>query len=90
LTPPAWRRGKLPTVRVRLFSAVAGLNILALARVKRVYTLGIDGGTEYAKCVPAADRLANGQDSFDVQFKELRRTHRVLGVKLQPLVEHQP
>lgn len=64
----------LSEVRVRYFSAVAAFNLLALAGVKKVYTLGIDGGKKYATGFNRKDCLANGQKSFDVQFKEIDAT----------------
>lgn len=70
LPSPAW----LTRVRVRLFSAVAAVNLLAAAGVKQVHTLGVDGGTAYADMFDAKDRLANGQRSFDCQWAEIRST----------------
>ncbi len=69
-TKVAW----LTTVPVRYFSAVAGLNLLALAGVRSVVSLGVDGGTKYAKDFDSKDRLANGRTSFDVQFTEMKKT----------------
>lgn len=66
----------LTTVRVRFFSAVAAFNLLALAGAKEINTLGIDGGTAYNPIFAEKDRLANGRDSFDPQFKEIARTCR--------------
>jgi hypothetical protein len=67
---------KLTVVPVRYFSAVAAVNILALAGEREVFTLGVDGGRGYAPGFDPADRLANGRDSFDVQFAEIDRTVR--------------
>lgn len=62
------------TVPVRFFSAVAGLNLLALSGVRSVRSLGVDGGTKYANLMDEKDCLANGQTSFDRQFDEMRKT----------------
>lgn len=64
----------LTVVPVRFFSAVAGLNLLALAGVRTIRSLGVDGGTKYAKDFDGADCLANGRTSFDAQFAEMRKT----------------
>ena len=64
----------LPIVHVRFFSAVAGLNLLAMAGVREIRSIGVDGGTGYAKELDAKDCLANGRDSFDAQFTEMRKT----------------
>jgi hypothetical protein len=67
------RNRQLPDVPVRFFSAVAAFNILGLAGVRYVHTLGVDGGKAYAPEFDQKDRLANGRQSFDVQFPEIRR-----------------
>lgn len=68
------RNSGLPDVRLRYFSAVAAFNILALAGVKTVLSIGVDGGTGYAEQFDPKDRLANGRRSFDVQTREIERT----------------
>ena len=71
----------LSEVRVRYFSAVPAFNLLALAGHKTVYTLGVDGGKHYAKEFPLKDCLANGHQSFDIQFREIARTCRLYDVR---------
>lgn len=66
----------LPTIKVRYFSAVAAFNLLAAAKVKQIFSLGVDGGKGYAQDMNPKDRLANGRNSFDIQFKEIARTVR--------------
>lgn len=70
----------LTTVRVRYFSAVAAFNLLALAGVIDVDTIGVDGGTGYATTMNPTDRLANGRPSFDVQFDEIMHTVKAYGI----------
>lgn len=75
----------LGVVRVRYFSAVPACNILALAGVQRIHTLGVDGGSAYARDFDPGDKLANGRSSFDIQFRELDRTckhHRIVIIPL--------
>jgi hypothetical protein len=64
----------LQRIAVRHFSAVPAVNILAAAGVRRIETLGIDGGTQYAEGFDERDRLSNGRSSFDAQFAEIRAT----------------
>lgn len=79
------RRG--PLVRVRYFSAVAAVNLLAASGVRQIFTLGVDGGSSYAPDFDKKTLLVNGRDSFDVQFKEIRQTEKSRGVKVTPLFE---
>jgi len=67
---------KLPTIRLRYFSAVAAFNILTAAGLKAIYSIGVDGGTAYGKAFKTNTCLANGQKTFDVQTKEIERTLR--------------
>jgi hypothetical protein len=64
---------KLAEVPVRLFSAVAAVNLLAAAGVRDVALLGVDGGTGYAAGFDPKDRLANGRPDFDAQFAEIEK-----------------
>lgn len=76
---------ELTEVRVRLFSAVAVFNLLGLAGVRKVFTLGVDGGTKYDKRMDPKTRLKNGQKTFDVQNGELAKAmvkHSMEWVKL--------
>lgn len=74
-----------PKVTVRYFSAVAAVNLLAMAGVKRIKTLGIDGGDQYADEFAGLKPFRNGQHSFDKQSAEIRFTCRRYGVNLSPL-----
>lgn len=76
---------ELTRVRVRAFSAVAAFNLLALADVKEIFSLGVDGGKDYDTRMDAVNKLANGQKSFDAQTPELTRTllkHSIRWIKL--------
>lgn len=77
------RRG--PVVRVRYFSAVAAVNLLAMSGVKKIFTLGVDGGSSYAPNFDKKTLLVNGRPSFDIQFKEIRQTEKNRGVTVTPL-----
>ena len=82
------RHGAGPVVNASYFSAEAALNLLAVAGVRRVRTLGVDGGSDYS---PDFDDLrektllANGRPSFDLQFEGFARTILDTGVDVAPL-----
>src|SRR3954470_14048751 len=82
------RHGSAPVVEATYFSAEAALNLLAAAGVRRVRSLGIDGGSAYS---PAFEDLrdktllANGRTSFDLQFEGFARTILRTGVDFSPL-----
>jgi hypothetical protein len=82
------RHGRGPLVRAAAFSAEAALNLLALAGVKTVRSLGIDGGVSYGSSftdLKDQTRLNNGQPSYDVQFQGFARTLMSTGVDYAPL-----
>lgn len=69
-----------PVVRVRYFSAEAAVRLLAMAGVKRIKTVGLDGGVEYAQEFSGLTPLENGRKSFDEQFNEIKRTVDEFGI----------
>lgn len=82
------KHGKSPVVHAEFFSAEAALDLLALAGVSEVRSLGVDGGTEYSvefEDLKSKTLLACGQESFDKQFKGFARTIRITGVDYAPL-----
>jgi hypothetical protein len=71
------RHGPGPVVTAAAFSAEAALNLLALAGVKKVRSLGIDGGTSYGSRfddLKDTTRLNNGHPSYNLQFEGFART----------------
>lgn len=74
-----------PVVRVRHFGSVAVVNLLAMAGVKEIFTLGVDGGNSYSSNFDKKNLLANGRMSFNAQFDEFRETSRVYGTRITPL-----
>jgi hypothetical protein len=81
-------RGDSPVVPVRSFSAEAALNLLVLAGVRCVRSLGVDGGKRYSAAfedLESTTLLANGRSSFDCQFREMARTILRSGVDFAPL-----
>jgi len=77
---------RFPVIRVRYFCAVAAINLLVAADNKEeIYTLGVDGGTQYNPVFNDKDRLANGRSSFDIQFEEFEKTKKSSGVRIVKL-----
>jgi len=82
------RNGVSPVVRVRFFSAVAALNLLVLAGVHKIRSLGVDGGATYSEefdDLKDKTLLANSRSSFDRQFEEIARTIATTGIDYAPL-----
>jgi hypothetical protein len=76
-----------PEIGVRYFSSEAAMNILGEMGVKKVRTLGIDGGSEYGKEFEGLPELTNGLPSFDAQFRELEDIVARWGMDYDPLIE---
>ena len=77
-----------PVVRARYFSAEAALNLLTTAGVRRVRSLGVDGGRSYSsefEDLKDKTLLANTRSSFDEQFQEIARTLMNTNVDFAPL-----
>ncbi|MFG1478559.1 hypothetical protein V5F53_07800 [Xanthobacter sp. V4C-4] len=86
--PASQRRGEGPVVPLSYFSAEAALGLLALGGEKTIHTIGIDGGTAYArdfKDLEASTRLSNAQQSFDIQFEKFAQILYRTKARLHPL-----
>jgi hypothetical protein len=82
------RHGTHPVVRATSFSAEAALHLLALAGVRRIRSLGVDGGASYGQSfddLKNVTRLNNGHASYDLQFEGFARTLLATGVDFAPL-----
>jgi hypothetical protein len=82
------RHGSAPVVETTYFSAEAALNLLAAAGVRCVRSLGVDGGSAYSSAfadLRDTTLLANGRNSFDLQFEGFARTIARTGVDFSPL-----
>lgn len=85
---PSRRFGNSPIIEVIYFSSEAAINLLAHCGVKKIRTLGIDGGTQYGKIFShLSDRtlLTNGRKTFNRQFSQMAKTIMSTGVDLAPL-----
>jgi hypothetical protein len=82
-----------PVVPVKFFSGEAVLNLLAEAGVRRVRSLGVDGGASYS---PSFDDLkdktllANKWKTFDQQFAGMAKTLARTGIDYAPLTIPSP
>jgi hypothetical protein len=83
-----YQRDGSPVVRVKFFSAVAAINLLAQAGVRTIRSLGVDGGAAYSEeFTDLRDKtlLSNRRSSFDRQFEEIARTIATTGIDYAPL-----
>jgi len=93
LSTAARRHGPGPVVRATYFSAEAAVSLLALAGVRRIRSLGVDGGAQYSAHFSDLERrtlLANGRVDFDLQFAGIARTILQTGVDFAPLDQPSP
>ena len=79
--------GESPVVGVRFFSSEAALEILGRMGVKKVRSLGVDGGTGYGREFSDLEDLTNTRPSFDAQFREMEEIVRRHGIDYDPLIE---
>ena len=83
------RVGDGPVIEVEHFSSEAAFEILGRMGVRRVASLGIDGGTRYSSAfadLSERTRLENGQALFDRQFERIDAIVRRYGIEHEPLV----
>ncbi len=82
-----------PVVRCGFFSAEVVVNLLAMLGARRVRTIGVDGGTSYAGQfgdLANRTRLANGQSTFDRQFRGIARAIHRHNLDYAPLTSEAP
>jgi hypothetical protein len=87
------RRGLYPVVSAKFFSSEAAIEMLAIAGVRVVRTLGIDGGKHYSREFSDLENislLSNKQISFDGQFEAFPRIMRKYSVDIAPLGVNAP
>lgn len=87
------RNGDFDSVVVSNFSSEAAIGLLARAGARKIFTLGIDGGTAYDMAfadIQARTKFANGQLSFDSQFSHIAQIIRRYQIELAPLGEECP
>lgn len=67
-------------IRARFFSAEAMFHLLCLLGIKKISSLGIDGGTIYSDYFNKYQPLTNGQTTFDKQLNQITRVCKKFGV----------
>ena len=93
LSTGQYERSGSPVVPVRYFSSEAALNLLTMAGVRQVRSLGIDGGADYSRDfadLKEKTLLANSRSSFNKQFEEIAKTILRTGVDYAPLDVESP
>jgi hypothetical protein len=83
------KHGSYPVVRASYFSAEAAIHLLAMCGIKKIRSLGVDGGTAYSgdfEDLNETTRLIGGQSSYDLQFAGFERTVSEFGIDYAPLV----
>ena len=69
------------------FSAATVTRLIALSGVKKIRTLGVDGGQSYSTSfsdLEGETLLDSGQESFNLQFADMAKTIRETNVDLAP------
>lgn len=74
-----------PIIKVRYFSVEAAFRLLAMQDVKKIHTLGIDGGTKYSKHFADLKPLTNGRKTFNDQFNEIAKITKKWNLTWHPL-----
>jgi hypothetical protein len=74
-----------PVVRVAFFSAEAAIQLLARSGIRKIRTLGVDGGASYAKSFSDIQAFRGGHKTFDLQTKYIEATVREFQVDFEPL-----
>lgn len=78
-------RAGSPQVHVSYFSAEAVVRLLAMAGVKKIRTLGVDGGKSYAGSFKDIPPFRGGHTTFDHQTKPIEQTVAQYGLDYRPL-----
>lgn len=79
-----------PVIEARYFSAEAAIDILGTLGVRKIRSVGIDGGRGYGTEFAELERktmLANGHTTFNNQFAEIKRLCSRHGIDYAPIVE---
>lgn len=74
-----------PVVQTAYFSAEAAVHLLALAGVKKIRTIGVDGGDKYAGEFKDLKPFTGGHKSFDIQWEGINRTVKKFGIDFAKL-----
>lgn len=61
-------------IKVKYFSGEVPFYLLGLCGIKRIYSLGVDGGNEYSSYFKDLTPLQNGRQSFDESIKMIHKS----------------
>lgn len=75
---------RVPIVPVKFFSAEAAVCMLAMAGVRKIRTLGIDGGTSYSGAFKDIKPFRGGHTTFDIQTESINETVKRYHVDYAP------
>lgn len=68
-------------VKVKYFSGEVPFYLLGLCGVRRIYSVGVDGGTEYSSYFKSLTPLENGRDNFDPSIKMIEKSCLKFGIE---------
>ena len=77
--------GPSQVVKVAYFSAEAAIQLLARSGVRKIRTLGVDGGSSYANHFKDIQTFRGGHNTFDLQTKYIEATAREFNLDYGPL-----
>lgn len=87
LSTTTFRYGKSPIIRARYFSAEAAVGLLAHLGVRKIRTLGVDGGTKRAG--EFQDHGPVDPRGFDLQWRTINSVIETFGLDFSALVPYQ-
>lgn len=73
-----------PIVQVCYFSAEAAVSMLGIAGVKKIRTLGVDGGKKYSSSFKDIKPFRGGHTTFDLQSDRIREMVKKHGLNYAP------
>ena len=59
---------------VKHFSAESAFSILGSYNIKKIYSVGVDGGDQYSSCFEKKNKLSNDQLTYNKQFNNIARS----------------
>jgi hypothetical protein len=78
-------RGQSSVVKVAFFSAEAAIQLLSRSGVRKIRTLGVDGGTSYAQQFKDIKAFKGGHTTFDIQTRYIEATVKDFKIDFGPL-----
>ena len=79
-----------PIVSNSYFSAEVVVKLVCQFNISKITLIGVDGGYQYSKCFDKKTLLANGHESFDIQFKGIQLATYKSNVELNHISYPEP